>query len=66
METTESTFKPETSTQEPIFPSELKLAQRESQHYVGKQIEWFIPCSLEELLQLKYGVIIRYTNFIVS
>ncbi|XP_013387039.1 xanthine dehydrogenase/oxidase [Lingula anatina] len=50
-------YVPFDSTQEPIFPPELKLANSlESKllTFVGERITWFRPVCLEELLELKY------------
>ncbi|KAK5644717.1 hypothetical protein RI129_006017 [Pyrocoelia pectoralis] len=51
-----STFVPYDSSQEPIFPPELKLyntLDRQELTFKGKQVTWHRPTSLEELLKLK-------------
>lgn len=52
-----SQFKPYDESQEPIFPPELKLKYDEfnlkSLHFKSKEMMWFKPADLTELLSLK-------------
>ena len=53
----ESNFKPYDSTQEPIFPPELKLNSnqfhKQSLVFQGKNMSWLRPVTLDDLLTLK-------------
>ena len=53
----ESDFKPFDSTQEPIFPPELRLNSnqfnRQALVFQGKSMSWMRPVSLDDLLTLK-------------
>ncbi|KAJ3642697.1 hypothetical protein Zmor_025458 [Zophobas morio] len=49
-------FTPYDSSQEPIFPPELKISDQYDKQYLvikGKTVTWFRPVNLEQLLQLK-------------
>ena len=48
-----SDFKPESTSQEPIFPPALRLNKIESKTFNGKLIKWHVPTSLKELSELK-------------
>lgn len=51
-----STFIPLSTTQEPIFPPELKLNKeydRQELYFKGKKVEWHRPTKLDNLLELK-------------
>ena len=53
----ESNYKPYDSTQEPIFPPELRLTSsklnKQSLVFQGKNMSWLRPVSLDDLLTLK-------------
>ncbi|XP_017779111.1 PREDICTED: xanthine dehydrogenase-like [Nicrophorus vespilloides] len=52
----ESEFVPYHESQEPIFPPELKLKDqwdKQSLHFKSKEISWFRPTNLMDLLKLK-------------
>ncbi|XP_063923142.1 xanthine dehydrogenase-like [Zophobas morio] len=49
-------FTPYDSSQEPIFPPELKISDQYDKQYLvikGKTVTWFRPVNLEQLLRLK-------------
>ena len=51
-----SEFTPYDSSQEPIFPPELKISGQYDKQYLvikGKTVTWYRPTSLEQLLELK-------------
>ena len=53
----ESYYKPYDSTQEPIFPPELRLSSnklnKQALVFQGKNMSWLRPVTLDDLLTLK-------------
>ena len=52
-----TSFQPYDPTQEPIFPPELKLRDKElcggSEFFCSERMRWYTPSTLDELLALK-------------
>ena len=48
-----SSFKPNSASQEPIFPPALRLIKAKPKVFAGNKIKWLVPTSLDQLLALK-------------